>query len=763
MTLDEYHRVSNSLLPPDLATNTAITSHELPDLARTPKPTTVDDPEQPIRYVSAQECVAQALENGRGFGGPVNTNPGANPYNSTFIQSTERGVSSVDSIRVLALEPAFAGTGVEIALSKFDVQYLSGLTYSYTDQQVGTANDQFLTGNTALNNIARTDATYSSSLIKPLPTGGFAGITFSTAYEATNLPARVNPSYRPDLQFGFEQPLLQAFGVEANQLRSSVISSLLFPQLARYTRYGGELSAGSGNGSEGILISRIRINQSRAEFERQVQLLVVKVEIAYWNLYAAYGALYSAEEGLRDAYEAWRIFKVKNVAGAVAAQDVDQARGQYELFRGRRHQALGQVLERERQLRGLMGLPVSDGVRLVPADAPTLAPYQPDWDTGLAEALTLRPELVLAREDLKARQLQLRSQQNLLLPDLRLAGTYDITGIGSRLDGPTQDNAFRAFASNHFDNWQIQLQYATVLGYRAVHAAIREFQIRLAQSYFVLQDQEKKVESELAGPYRNIIENYDLIQMSMQERKAYAHQHSNLKVLVEVGKATAQVLLEAQRFLVDARTREYQNIAQYNIELANWEYQKGTILQHDNIQISEGALPQCVQVRAVEHQRERTKALVVCERSQPVKADSSCQVEGDAQDPMSAKGAALPVLFPDDKIKATPASLPTMTLPGASNDGAGETTGTVTFPAQNSRLQPVPATGADSGNGTAGTITFPGTRQLPNVDSGNGAAGTVTSPGTRQAPDADSGNGTIIYRKPAQSATQPSLPALDKQ
>jgi outer membrane protein TolC len=762
MTLDEYNKVQSSLLPPDLESNTAYSSNCQPtDLQRTPKPTTVDDPEQPIRYVSMQECVALALENGRGFAGPVSTNPGANPYNSTFLQSTGRGVSSVDAIRVLALEPAFAHTGVEIALSKFDVQYLSGLSYSYTDQQVGTANDQFLTGQTGLNNIARTDATYTSSLIKPLPTGGFTGITFSTAYEATNLPARVNPSYRPDLQFGFEQPLLQAFGVEANQLRSSAISSLLFPQLARYTRYGGELSAGSGNGSEGILISRIRIDQTRAEFERQVQLLVIKVEIAYWNLYAAYGALYSAEEGLRDAYEAWRIFKVKFVVGTDTAQSVDQARGQYELFRGRRHQALGQVLERERQLRGLLGLPSSDGVRLVPADGPTLAPYQPDWDTGLAEALTLRPELVLAREDLKARQLQLRSQQNLLLPDLRLAATYDIQSIGRQLDGPTQDNALRGLSSNHFDNWQIQLQYQTILGYRAVHAAIREFQLRLAQSYFTLQDQERKVELELVVPYRNIVENYDLIQMSQQERKAYAHQRDNLKTLIEAGKATAQVLLEAQRFLVDARTREYQNIAQYNIELANWEYQKGTILQHDNIAISEGALPECVQVRAVEHQRERTKALVVAERSEPVNG-GSCkgQAQGAEAEPGTVKGAAMPALFPEDKIKQTPPSLPSLTpeekaagqqhLPATN---PRESTGTVTYPSSAERSQPAPATGADGG--TTRTATFPGS-QLP--DAASGTTGTVGSPETGQQPD--SGR-TMIFRKPAQSDAQ--LPTLDKR
>ena len=68
-------------------------------------------------------------------------------------------------------------------------------------------------------------------------------------------------------------------------------------------------------------------------------------------------------------------------------------------------------------------------------DAPTLAPYQPDWCTALNEALSLRPELVLARHDLKFRQLNLINQKNLLLPDLRFTSTYDINGLGTHLDG----------------------------------------------------------------------------------------------------------------------------------------------------------------------------------------------------------------------------------------------------------------------------------------------------------------------------------------
>src|SRR5262249_15594380 len=153
--------------------------------------------------------------------------------------------------------------------------------------------------------------------------------------------------------------------------------------------------------TESILVTRLRFDQARAEFERNITYQLVNVEISYWNLYGAYWALYANEQALRQSFEAWKINKARYEAGRIPIQDFAQTRRQYELSRGQRITALGQVLEAERQLRGLMGLPIEDGTRLVPSDTPTLAPYRPDWDTALCEAFNLRPELIEARQDLK--------------------------------------------------------------------------------------------------------------------------------------------------------------------------------------------------------------------------------------------------------------------------------------------------------------------------------------------------------------------------
>ena len=263
-----------------------------------------------------------------------------------------------------------------------------------------------------------------------MPTGGVAGITYGTDYTLLNQTQALqgpitNPAYRPRLQAIFEQPLLQNFGVEINQLSNTLPSSTLIPQF----RPAG------GTRTEGILITRLRFDQSRAEFERQLNFMMLNVEYAYWNLYGAYYGLYSREQGLRQALVSWQVNKTRYDVGQIAQQDLEQTRAQYELFRAQRVTALGRVLENERQLRLLLGMKIEDGHRIVPSDSPTLAHFKPDWSAAENEALALRPELILSRQELKFRQFDLIAQKNQLRPDLRFFASYDVNGLGTRLDG----------------------------------------------------------------------------------------------------------------------------------------------------------------------------------------------------------------------------------------------------------------------------------------------------------------------------------------
>jgi outer membrane protein TolC len=563
------------------------------------KPATVLDPARPPRLMTLKEAIAIALEQGNIGGSPIN--PGV--LNEQQTQFTGRGTTTTDTIRAFALDPAIAGAEVERALSKFDARWINSITWNKNDQPTLTLQQSFSNGDSA---------TLSSTLAKPLPTGGVAGITFSTNYLNLSNPPQntqfvaLSTSYTPRLQFVFEQPLLQGFGVEINQLLSGHPGSALIPGL----RPSG------GQGSEGILLTRIRHDQARAQFAVQVNTMLLNVETAYWNLYSAYYNLAAQEEGLKQSLDAFFFTRERVRPGLGRPQEVYQVEAQVELFRGQVVTARGQVLESERNLRGLLGMRSDDGTRLVPVDEPTLVPLQSDWHQLYAEALQNRPELALARQEYKAQQLNLILQRNLRRPDLRFFSSYDVAGLGSRLDGgESPDNALHNFILNDFNSWQLGLRLDMPLGFRDGNALVRQAQLNVYRSYYQLADTERKAIEFLNAQYRRVEQSHLQIRYQKARRVALENYVRLVEEFREVGdpkvpyETTILNLISAQRDLSDATAREFQAIADYNIALAALEFAKGTIQGYNNVTVTDGPLPEHVEKKAADHFRATEAAL----------------------------------------------------------------------------------------------------------------------------------------------------------
>jgi outer membrane protein TolC len=577
-------------------------------------PATVIDPDRKPRYISLQETFAIALENGTIGTGSVRF-PGS-PLDD-LVAFTGNGVAGSDRIRVFALAPAVNAAILEGSLARFDPQWVSSMNWIVNDNPVQGLNS-FTNGE---------QANLSTSLVKPLPTGGTAGITFSANYLDLRTPPSgfffLNPSYTTNLQLGFEQPLLRFNGVGINQLLPSAPFSNLFSQIN---------SRPALSSTEGILITRIRFDQQRADFERRINYLLLNVEVAYWNLYGAYVTLFSADQALRQAHESWRVLKEQYDVGKADPVQFAQVRYQYESFRINRLTALDTVLENERALRVFLGMKMEDGERLVPADAPTMAPYLPNWQAAFEDALSLRPELVMAREDIKAKQLALVAVKTLLQPDLRLSATYALAGLGSRLDGggaiqpgsPISFNSLNTLASGNFVNWNVGLNMIVPIGFRNELAQVRAARLALAQSFEVLKDQENKAHNILCRQYREVIANYKIIEARRLYRQTLAKELRDLTTKVEAGlllptdRTYGDSLLDAQRLWAAALSDEYGAVVAYNNALVQFEFSKGTIQHHDRIQIAEGQMPKGAQIRASEHERQRTRALVVAERTNPL-------------------------------------------------------------------------------------------------------------------------------------------------
>jgi outer membrane protein TolC len=580
-------------------------------------PSTALDPTRPPRNVTLKECIAIAVEKGNlgSAGGSQN----AGFPNDSIVQFNGRNTGGTDTIRALVLDPAIVGADIERSLSKFDARLISSLTWSKNDQPVVNFQQQITNGDAA---------SISTTLAKPLPTGGVAGITFSTDYRkfavtSSQFAQNVNPAYTPRVQFLFEQPLLQGFGIEINQLAQSHPGSLLIQGL----RPSG------GQTTEGILITRIRYDQQKAEFDRQINQMLVNVESAYWNLYAAYYNLYAQEETLKQAFDLYTVIKKRYEVGTVRQQELTQTESQYWTFRRNVLEARFQVQDAERNLRGLLGeTSFSDGLRLVPVDEPTLAPYAPDFYEQANEALAARPELIIARHDLKFSQLDLLLQKNLRRPDLRFFASQDIAGIGTRLDGSeiitenvggqtniVQSNALKNWANNDSNSWQLGLRLDIPLGFRDANAAVRQAQLRMVRSYYQLADGERKTLELVLRQYRNLAFRHQDIIYRRATRVALEQTLALNKKLIDGGAWDVNTLfniLQVQQNFATTLAAEFQAIAAYNTALAALEFEKGTIQRYNNVSVGEGALPPHVQKKAADHFSARNAALKLRERAE---------------------------------------------------------------------------------------------------------------------------------------------------
>jgi outer membrane protein TolC len=638
LTKEDFNDAHSILLPTSMEKDYAINQH--PFSLLTASPPTVNSPDRTPRYMSLQEAIAISLENGTASTRTLQgaNGPGSGTYDTTLFSAppltgsqTGNLVNFTDYIRVLTANPAIAFADVEGALSKFDASWITTMNWTNTDNLLQGLNS-FQNGESAA---------FQSGIVKALASGGFASVTFAQNYQLLTQPPTggafsiLNPLYTSQVIFGFEQPLARNFGDHINQLLSGIstpITGIGVPgQIANL--YGNRVSqllqSGSLIAADGILIARLRFDQQRADFERVMQGLILQTEVAYWNLYNAYGQLYSFEESLRIAHRAWMIAHAQLVAGKINAADYAPVRGQYEDFRTQRAQALGNVLDAERNLRGIIGLLVEDGCRIVPITPPSLAHLEPDWASSMTDALNLRPELVMARDNLRLSQYNLEVSENFLKPDIRFAAQYVPQGFGTRLDGrsvltmlsdPNQPaNALASLASGHFANATVGLTANVPLGFRLENAGVRAAKLLMAQNYYLVKDQEQKATSALVQSYQKLQEWYKRIETTRAARKAYAEAVDVRFKKIVAGAALADIsFLDFQAKLATAQAAEYAAIAEYNNSLARFEWTKGTILKYNNVHIAEGPLPQCAQVRAVEHEKERSKALVLCERPEPL-------------------------------------------------------------------------------------------------------------------------------------------------
>lgn len=517
----------------------------------------------------------------------------------------------VDSTTGLSVGDPFNGSGTEAALSEFDAQLDASVFWEKNREPQNRAAS---IGNLFPQIFAQDLGTGTMGITKTTADGATFSIRNNTNYQGNNIPSQfpgaVAPtqifatSWQTNLEAQFALPLFQGRGAQYNRIAGPIS----FDQYA----------AGLGNPIDGVMIARIRVDESLADFEGGVRNLMRDVEETYWELYFAYRDLEARKMGRDSALETWKktaaLYRTGSRGGS--ADKEAQARSQYFLFRSQVEQALTEVFRNENRLRYIMGMSMSDGKLIRPSDEPTTARVAFDWSGIHCEALTRRVEVRREKWEIKRRELELIAARNFLLPRIDAVGRYRWLGLGDELlnqnhkDFFEQDSsAFGVLTSGEFQDWQLGLQASIPIGFRRELSGVRHHELLLARERALLQDLELEISHQLGDSIRDVDLNYGLTQTNLNRRVAAEAEVQAVAASYEAGRATLDLLLDAQRRRSEAESAYYRSLVDYNRSIMNVHYRKGSLLDYDGVYLAEGEWPAKAYFDALRQARKRDAGL----------------------------------------------------------------------------------------------------------------------------------------------------------
>lgn len=550
-------------------------------------------------HLTLEQAITMALQQSkalRDLGGTVLRNPA--------------GIQSVYDPAAAFSDPQF---GEEAALAAFDTSFAASMFFDKNDR---VANSTFV-GDTGV--LDQDLGLYTLKLSKRTGTGSQLAMRHITEYDANNFVGnQFGSSWQTYFDAEIRQPLLQGGGIRFNQIA------------------GPSNQPGVMNG---VLIARIRTDISMADFEVGVRNLISNVENAYWDLYFAYYDLDAKKLARDEALALWNSKKVLFDNGDVKRSEVDQALEQYWRFESAVIDAYsGTLVDRtstnngssagsfrnpggvrvaERRLRLIMGLPVNSVQLIKPISSPPDAPVQFDWAACAAEALAHRTELRRQRWRVKQRELELIASKNFLTPRLDLVGRYRWRGFGKDLVSqsdqtgpPTYASAWGALADGLNDEWRLGVELDVPLGFRRGHAAVRNAELQLVRETTLLKEQERNVLFGLSNAFGEVERAFQILQAQTNRNVAAEAQVESLEILdKERGGQVTDILLEAQRQLVDSRIRYQQARVEYALAIKNLHFEKGTVLEFNDVRLAESASPKAAYDEAKLRRKRRTPTM----------------------------------------------------------------------------------------------------------------------------------------------------------
>jgi outer membrane protein TolC len=416
---------------------------------------------------------------------------------------------------------------------------------------------------------------YTGNLIQEVPGGGNVNVRFYTQkYDTNRTGTTINPSFRSELRFSFDQPLLRNFGLNTSRRE--------------------------------IIVAGTRLEMSEKDLERALQQTVYEVEQAYWNLVYAVENFKATQQSLTYAQDLLERNKRSVEVGTMAPINIISAEAEVASREAELLVAEAEIRNMEDRLKQIINLkaddPQAEFVRIEPIDSPTEGYREIDLAEALATALQNRPDLASSRLGIRNSERDLGYAKNQALPDLSFSVQYWSPGVSGtqliyedprdpfspiidRIPGDMTDS-FKDVFGFEYKNWSVGLNLNIPLNTLLSRASVAQAQVNLETALLQVKEQEQQIFTDIKIAVRNVETRYKQIQALKVARELAEKQLEAVTEKLKVGLSTNFEVLQYQRDLARQKSSELQAIINYNLALAQLDRDMGISLDRKNVQIT---------------------------------------------------------------------------------------------------------------------------------------------------------------------------------
>jgi outer membrane protein len=332
------------------------------------------------------------------------------------------------------------------------------------------------------------------------------------------------------------------------------------------------------------------INQDIAELNLSAQevTILASVRNAYWELAYARQAVEAAQSSLELATKLVGDNRARVEIGTMAPIDVVQAQAEEASRRQQLVTAQATLRNNELALKRLIVRGTDDemwNATIIPTDRPVVTAQPLDLEAAVRNALSQRTDLAVARKNLDASDITVRSLENQVMPGLDFLGQLNLAGragVGRPTDDPVTGLPIPAPSGGYFDalgnigtfeapTWTFRLQFNYPIGTSAARANVSRQRLLRQQSDASIKATELQIATEVTAAALAVRNSLESMQASTLSRELSKQRLDAAQAKFEQGMATNYEVVQAQRDLNDARNSELRQQLNYQRALVDFQ------------------------------------------------------------------------------------------------------------------------------------------------------------------------------------------------